>query len=125
MLDSYRYYMNVCTFGYSYVWWGWERWEREIDWMAMNAINIPLAFVGYFHTSSIICSQEYVFGEVYSDMGLSEEEIIDHFTGIAFLVVIRINSNWQPWNRMGNIHAWGGPLTKTVRYNEFLLNKRV
>lgn len=62
--------------------------------MAMNAINIPLAFVGYFHTSSIICSQEYVFGEVYSDMGLSEEEIIDHFTGIAFLVVIRINSNW-------------------------------
>ena len=46
MLDSYRYYMNVCTFGYSYVWWGWERWEREIDWMAMNAINIPLAFVG-------------------------------------------------------------------------------
>ena len=46
MLDEYRYYMNVCTFGYSYVWWGWERWEREIDWMAMNAINIPLAFVG-------------------------------------------------------------------------------
>ena len=38
MLDPYRYFMNV--------WWGWERWEREIDWMAMNAINIPLAFVG-------------------------------------------------------------------------------
>ena len=46
MLDEYRYYMNVCTFGYSYVWWDWTRWEKEIDWMAMNGINIPLAFVG-------------------------------------------------------------------------------
>ena len=46
MLDKYRYYMNVCTFGYSYVWWDWTRWEKEIDWMAMNGINIPLAFVG-------------------------------------------------------------------------------
>ena len=44
---GFRYFMNVCTFGYSYVWWGWERWEREIDWLAMNGINIPLAFVGY------------------------------------------------------------------------------
>ena len=50
MLDEYRYYMNVCTFGYSYVWWDWTRWEKEIDWMAMNGINIPLAFVGYFNT---------------------------------------------------------------------------
>ena len=105
MLDEYRYYMNVCTFGYSYVWWDWTRWEKEIDWMILNGINIPLAFVG----------QEYVFGEVYKDMGLSEEEIVEHFTGIGFL----------PWNRMGNLRGWGGPLTEEVRYNEFLLNKKI
>ena len=39
--------MNVCTFGYSYAHWDWKRWEREIDWMALNGINMPLAFVGY------------------------------------------------------------------------------
>ena len=39
--------MNVCTFGYSYAHWDWKRWEREIDWMAMNGINMPLAFNGY------------------------------------------------------------------------------
>ena len=88
MIDEYRYYMNVCTFGYSYVWWGWERWEREIDWMAMNGINIPLAFVGYIPFQSLTPSQEYVFGEVYSDMGLTEEELLEHFTGIAFLVFV-------------------------------------
>ena len=79
--------MNVCTFGYSYVWWDWTRWEKEIDWMVMNGINIPLAFVGYFiQWLCITSSQEYVFGEVYKDMGLSEEEVLEHFTGIGFLV---------------------------------------
>lgn len=87
MLDEYRYYMNVCTFGYSYVWWDWTRWEKEIDWMAMNGINIPLAFVGLILIRILfIYSQEYVFGEVYKEMGLNEEEIVEHFTGIGFLV---------------------------------------
>lgn len=45
--SEYRYNMNVCTFGYSYAHWDWKRWEREIDWMALNGINMPLAFVGY------------------------------------------------------------------------------
>ena len=26
---------------------------------------------------------------------------------------------------MGNLRGWGGPLTEEVRYNEFLLNKKV
>lgn len=42
----FRYYQNVCTFSYSSVWWDWPRWEREIDWMALNGINLPLAFTG-------------------------------------------------------------------------------
>ena len=27
-------------------WWDWARWERELDWMALHGINLPLAFVG-------------------------------------------------------------------------------
>ena len=46
MNSEYRYNMNVCTFGYSYAHWDWKRWEREIDWMALNGINMHLAFVG-------------------------------------------------------------------------------
>lgn len=26
--------------------WDWERWEQEIDWMALQGINLPLAFAG-------------------------------------------------------------------------------
>ena len=40
---SVRFYQNVCTHSYSYVWWDWDRWEFEIDWMALNAINMVYA----------------------------------------------------------------------------------
>jgi alpha-N-acetylglucosaminidase len=43
---KYRYYMNVCTVSYSMVWWDWERWQRDIDWMALQGINLPLSFTG-------------------------------------------------------------------------------
>ncbi len=35
-------------------WWSWERWEAEIDWMALHGINLPMAFTGtpsYLHTN--------------------------------------------------------------------------
>lgn len=33
-------------------------------------------------------------------MGLNQSDIVDYFTGPAFL----------PWHRMGNINEWAGPL---------------
>lgn len=42
----FRYYQNVCTVSYSFAFWDWKRWEREIDWMALNGFNLPLAFTG-------------------------------------------------------------------------------
>eukprot|EP01133_Synstelium_polycarpum_P016886 gene16886-20079_t len=88
---EYRYYMNVCTFGYSTVWWQWDRWEQEIDWMALNGYNMPLAFIG----------QEYVWLEVYESLGLKESDVLAWLTGAAFL----------PWQRMGNVNSWASPLT--------------
>ena len=46
VLSRFHYNANVCTFGYTYVWWNWTRWEREIDWMVLNGVNLPLAFTG-------------------------------------------------------------------------------
>uniref|UniRef100_A0A0E0NV94 Alpha-N-acetylglucosaminidase n=1 Tax=Oryza rufipogon TaxID=4529 RepID=A0A0E0NV94_ORYRU len=42
----WNYYQNVVTSSYSFVWWDWKRWEKEIDWMALQGINLPLAFTG-------------------------------------------------------------------------------
>ncbi|KAG0007633.1 hypothetical protein BGZ80_004419 [Entomortierella chlamydospora] len=86
----WRYYANVVTFGYSFAFWDWSRWEREIDWMFLNGVNMALAMVG----------QEYIFREMYESLGISREELNQFFAGPAF----------TPWQRMGNIQgSWGFP----------------
>ena len=87
----YRHYFNVCTFGYTMTWWDWPRWEREIDWMALHGINLPLAMTG----------TEYVWQQVWREFGVTDPELDAYFTGPAFL----------PWHRMGNINAHLGPLS--------------
>jgi alpha-N-acetylglucosaminidase len=87
---TYRYYLNYCTFNYSMSWWDWERWQKEIDWMALHGINMPLAITG----------EEYNWYEVYKEMGFTDEELKDFFSGPAYF----------GWFWMGNLDAWGGPL---------------
>src|SRR3984893_11134537 len=62
---TYRYYLNYCTFNYSMSWWDWKRWEREIDWMALHGLNMPLAITG----------EEYTWYTVYKEMGFSDKDL--------------------------------------------------
>ncbi|XP_078488084.1 alpha-N-acetylglucosaminidase isoform X2 [Ciona intestinalis] len=101
---KYRYYQNVCTVSYSSVWWNY-RWEREIDWMALNGINLPLAFTG----------QEAIWEKVYKKLGCSDEDIKKHFAGPAFLA----------WGRMGNLHGWGGPLPSSWIKSQLILQHQI
>ncbi|XP_065341007.1 alpha-N-acetylglucosaminidase [Cloeon dipterum] len=103
--DRFKYYQNVCTPGYSFVWWKWEQWERHIDWMALNGINLPLAFVG----------QEAIWERVWISLGLNQTEIDQFFSGPAFL----------PWNRMGNMRGFGGPLPRSYRENTLALQLQI
>ncbi|MEG1839285.1 MAG: alpha-N-acetylglucosaminidase TIM-barrel domain-containing protein, partial [Bacteroidaceae bacterium] len=41
-----RFFLNYCTYGYTMPFWQWKNWERLIDWMALNGINMPLAITG-------------------------------------------------------------------------------
>ncbi|MBQ7268762.1 MAG: alpha-N-acetylglucosaminidase C-terminal domain-containing protein [Bacteroidales bacterium] len=82
-------YQNVCTYGYTYPFWGWEEWENEIDWMALHGFDMPLSPIG----------GETILSRVWKGMGLSDKEIKEYFTGPAHL----------PWMRMGNMaHYCGG-----------------
>jgi alpha-N-acetylglucosaminidase len=87
---EYRYYLNYCTYNYSMSWWDWKRWEKEIDWMALHGINMPLALTG----------QEYTWYEVYKEMGFTDKDLSTFFSGPAFF----------GWFWMGNLDGWGGPL---------------
>ncbi|XP_065867651.1 alpha-N-acetylglucosaminidase isoform X2 [Euphorbia lathyris] len=101
----WNYYQNVVTSSYSYVWWNWERWEKEIDWMALQGINMPLAFTG----------QEAIWQKVFMKFNISAEDLDDFFGGPAFLA----------WARMGNLHAWGGPLSQNWLDKQLNLQKQI
>ena len=88
-----RFFLNYCTFGYTMPFWQWRDWQRCIDWMALNGVNLPLAQTG----------NEYIWQNVWRSYGLSDEEIRTYFTGPAYL----------PWHRMANIDKWGGPLPQS------------
>lgn len=85
-----RYYLNVCAFGYSTPYWDWERWEKEIDWMALRGMNFPLALV----------ANEAIATRVWKKLGLTQEEIDEFYTAPSLL----------PWQRMGNVNNLGGDL---------------
>jgi alpha-N-acetylglucosaminidase len=100
-----RFFLNYCTFGYTMLWWKWDDWERFIDWMALNGINMPLAITG----------QEAIWMEVWKSFGMSEDQVRSYFTGPAHL----------PWHRMGNLDSFLGPLPQEYITNQLELQKQI
>ena len=84
-----RYDFNYCTYSYTMAFWDWERWQTEIDWMALHGINLPLAAVG----------QECVWRNMLLKLGYTSEEVNKFIAGPAFLA----------WWAMNNLEGWGGP----------------
>ncbi|PQQ08441.1 alpha-N-acetylglucosaminidase [Prunus yedoensis var. nudiflora] len=101
----WNYYQNAVTSSYSFAWWDWERWEKEIDWMALQGINLPLAFTG----------QEAIWQKVFQKFNISTSDLDDFFGGPAFLA----------WSRMGNLHGWGGPLPQSWFDQQLILQKKI
>ncbi len=102
---SRRFFLNYCTYGYTMPFWQWKDWERLIDWMALNGVNMPLAITG----------QETVWYNVWKNIGLTDKEIRSYFTGPAYL----------PWHRMANIDGWNSPLPMHWLDSQAELQKKI
>ena len=87
----HRYFLNYCCFGYSLAWWDWPQWERLIDWMALNGVNMPLAVTG----------QKAVWQAVCLKLGLTDKQISEFLAGPPYL----------PFGWMGCLDGWGRPFT--------------
>lgn len=83
-----RYYLNYCTTSYSMAFWSQERWQQEIDFMALHGINTPLLTVG----------MSDVWLKVLLRLGYSSEQVSEFVAGPAY----------QAWWLMGNLEGWGG-----------------
>ena len=86
-------------------WWDWKRWEKEIDWMALHGINMPLAITG----------EEFTWYTVYKEMGFSDKDLQSFFSGPAYF----------SWFWMGNLDGWGGPLPISWMQSHMILQKKI
>ena len=102
---SLRYDFNYCTYSYTMAFWDWKRWEKEIDWMALHGINLPLAVVG----------QECVWKNMLEKLGYTKGEINKFIAGPAFLA----------WWAMNNLEGWGGPNPDSWYTQQEALQKKI
>lgn len=102
---SYRYALNYCTISYSMSFYTWKDWERELDWMALNGVNLMLAPVG----------MEGVWQNTLRKLGYTDKEIADFIAGPAF----------GAWWLMGNLEGWGGPVSQETIDQQVVLQQKI
>lgn len=102
---AYRYDLNYCTYSYTMAFWDWARWEKEIDWMALHGINLPLALTG----------TEGVWYNVLNKLNYSKDEINQFVAGPGFTA----------WWLMNNLEGWGGPNPENWYKQQTALQQRI
>lgn len=91
---KWRYAYNYCTLSYSSAFWGVKQWERELDYMALNGINVALVQAGL----------EKVWQLTLTELGYPEDKIR------AFIP----NPAAAAWWNMGNLEGHGGPISQDM-----------
>lgn len=105
ILQEHRMFLNYCTMNYTAAWWDWDRWEEEIDFMALNGINHPLAVIG----------QEGIWYETLLQFGFTDKEARDFLTGPAYFA----------WQWMTNIQSFAGPVSREYIKRRVSLGQRM
>lgn len=100
-----RYYLNYCTHSYSMAFWDWDRWQKEIDWMALHGINMPLAITG----------TDVVWRNTLMRLGYSKADADAFVAGPGF----------QAWWLMNNLEGWGGPNSEKWYADRAELQKKI
>jgi alpha-N-acetylglucosaminidase len=100
-----RHCYNAVTSGYTQPYWDWDRWQRELDWLAMHGFNMIMAPV----------ATEAIAARVWKGMGLTAAEIAGFDTGPAHL----------PWLRMGCVQNVGGDLGEAWHGDQIALQKKL
>ena len=106
-----RYSYNYCTLSYSMAFWGKDEWRDELDWLALNGVNVVLDAT----------AQEEVWRRFLGKLGYEHEDIKDYIAGPAYYA----------WAYMANLSGFGGPVhdswfeerTELARENQLIMRK--
>ncbi len=96
---------NYCTLSYTAAFWDWTRWQKEIDFLALNGFTHALVTAGLEKTW-----QHFLAGLDYPA------------DRIARFIPSPAYAAW--WN-MGNLEGFGGPLTKNLIDGEARMGRQI
>ena len=82
----YRYFLNYCTFGYSYAFFDAEQWNSVVDRILLHGYNLVLNPI----------AQEYVWFEFLKRLDYSDKSAKEYLVSPAYM----------PWFLMGNMHSY-------------------
>lgn len=102
---QFRFDYNYCTHGYTFAWWDWPRWERELDDLAMHGVNLAL----------IIEGQEQVWIDALKQFGYTDAEVR------RWLVM----PSHEPWQFMSNMENYGGPVPSSIVKRRLELGQKI
>lgn len=103
--QNYRAFLNYCTYGYSMSWWDWSRWESELDFLALNGINLIVQVVGI----------EAVWYYSLLELGVDKEDA---------LAYISAPTHW-PWQMMTNIEGYLPAMSEKYIEERYILGKKI
>lgn len=86
-----RYSYNYCTLDYSFAFYNYEQWQRELDYLAINGVNLMLDLAG----------QEAVWIKFLQNFGYSYDAAKAWLTGPAYYA----------WQFMSNMDVYGGAVS--------------
>lgn len=106
-----RYAYNYCTLSYTMSYWGEDEWRNELDWLALNGVNVVLDAT----------AQEEVWRRFLTKIGYTHEEAKDFIAGPGYYA----------WAYMANLSGYGGPVhdswfeerTELARKNQLSMRK--
>lgn len=84
----YRFFMNYCTYGYSYAFYDAEQWNDVLDRILLHGYNLILNPI----------AQEYVWYEFLKRLGYSDSDARKYL----------VPPTYMPWFLMGNMHSLEG-----------------
>lgn len=86
-----RYAYNYCTLSYTMPFWGYDEWQRELDWFALNGVNLILDTT----------ATEALWVEYLQNYGYTIDEAKAFVCGYSY----------KAWWLMGNLEGYGGPVS--------------
>jgi len=102
---THRYALNQNIDGYSAPYWGWPRWEREIDVLALSGINAMIVERG----------MDSVLYRTFRAIGYSDGEVRSWITQPAH----------QNWQLMGNLCCFDGPISGSLLHKRVISAQRI